>query len=316
MNKKLIAAAIAAVMAAPVVSAADTTLYGKAHVQIDVADMPTTEEGTVNSRGSRVGIKGSEDLGNGLKAIFKYEMAYDIDGGTGIGGARNSYVGLAGGFGTVLAGRHDTPAKVALYATGTELLAGSVIQITSGGGVGIANMQETRSSNVIAYISPKFSGFSGAIAVIPNEADGDDSLTDHWSAGLMYSGGGLKAGVGYEDIDGAYDMYNVGASYTMDMFTVGAVYQNQEAAVGSAESEMWALTGKANFGNNALILTYANSETGATDVDGLGLAVTHSFSKRSKVYAAYASTDGAVTSVAGDALAEQDVISIGMIHDF
>jgi predicted porin len=331
MNKKLIAAAIAAVVAAPA-AMAELNVYGKAHVSLDQNDSDATgaDMWALNDRGSRLGFKGSEDLGNGLKAIFKYEMVYDLESGplaTGgaVLGSRNSYVGLSGDFGTVLAGSHDTPTKVALYATGTEMLGDTIMQLTGSGDFTLLNMDETRSGGTIAYISPSFSGLTAAVAVVPDEgATGGDGIADHWSAGVMYKGNGIKAGLGYEDLDTLRQTWNVGASYTMDMFTVGAIYQDQDSDASAMESNMWAITGKATFGNNAVIATYGETETenvAAADGDAFGIAVEHNLSKRTKAYAAYTTKDvdgvgTSVVSVAGDSFNQGDQFSVGMFHNF
>jgi len=330
MTKKIIAAAIVAAIAAPAAIAGNTTLYGKVHVSIDKlnSDSSGVDQWEVADRGSRLGVKGSEDLGNGLKAIFKYETTVQVTDGGAKGGtfgsARNAYVGLAGGFGRLLAGRHDTPAKIALYATGTELLGDSIIQLTGKGDAALLNMEETRADNAIAYFTPSFSGVKAAVAVMPGEdaATGEDGLADSWSAGLMYSGNGLKAGFGYEEMSTKWELYNVGASYTMDNFTFGGIYQNQEAVTGGAESEMWALTGKVKFGNNEVIATYADTENNVAgeEGDGFGLAAVHKMSKRTKVYAAYASKDvdagAGFSSVGGNSFEEGSNFSLGMIHKF
>ena len=81
MNKKLIAAAIAAAMAAPTAALAnDVTIYGVAHLSIDYldSDLDSVDGFDVASRASRLGFKGTEDLANGLKAIWKMEFQVDM----------------------------------------------------------------------------------------------------------------------------------------------------------------------------------------------------------------------------------------------
>jgi predicted porin len=325
MNKKLIAVAIAAAVAAPAAMANNTTLYGKAHMSINHSDVNNADQWNVSNHSSRLGIKGSEDLGNGMKAIFKYEMSYSgLDSSTAIGSARNSYIGLAGDFGTFLVGRHDTPAKVAFYAAGNERLGDSIIDLNSHFG-----FEELRTNNAIAYISPNFSGFKVAAALVPGEgSNGNDGIADGYSIGLMYSGGGLKAGLGYtsaDDFAGVStdaDLLNVGASYTMNNFSIGAQWQDVE--VGTVEKESWALTGTAGFGNNKLILMYGESDIdGGNDADTLGVALQHTMSKRTSVYAAFRSgEDGANKTVAkqwignGGTSGTGDAYGIGMIHNF
>jgi len=347
MNKKLIAAAIAAVVAAPAAVAGNTTLYGKAHVSIQSNDNGAGDNYTVNSNASRVGIKGSEDLGDGLKAIFKYEMGYNISDGGAAGtpiSARNAYVGLSGGFGTFLAGRHDTPAKVAFYAAGNDHLGDSVIDLNRIG------FTEIRADNAIAYISPNMSGFTVAVAVVPGEQSGiatttttivpagpatnvtltstnansANNLTDAYSLALIYGGGGLKVGVGYEVLTsdllggapGTKDqkMWQIGASYTFGDFTVGAQYEDDSDVGGVAGSDrtVWALAGKANFGNNFVVVNYGEQDpTGPRNtVKRFGIGVGHKFSKRTQVYAAYANQNNPALTP------DTSNFALGMIHTF
>jgi predicted porin len=358
MNKKLIAAAIAAVVAAPAVSAADTTLYGKAHVSVQSNDTGSSDNYTATSNASRLGVKGSEDLGDGLKAIFGYEMGYDItDGGAnGPVSARNAFVGMAGGFGTLLVGRHDTPAKVAFYAAGNDLLGDSVIDFNKIG------FTEVRTDNAIAYISPNFSGFTVAAAVVPGEQSGNpttlaaastitgdfgmtitipagqvnanasDGIADAYSLGLMYAGGGLKASVGYEVLGDSYNiagttadhkMWQLGASYTFGDFQIGAQYEDTSdyGTISGLDKTVWGIAGKANFGNNYIIANYGNADydmsgTGSDDVDTFGIAVGHVFSKRTQVYAAYANSDGGSAASPIGLDYERTNFSLGMIHSF
>jgi predicted porin len=276
MNKKLLAAAVAVAVASPA-AFAESTVYGKMHASIDAIDYDTTSTDNyeVNSRASRLGFKGSEDLGNGLKAIYQIELGIDInssgaDGqagasnGNGIFGSktRNTFVGLSGDFGTFIVGRHDTPAKMAFYAAGTEMLGDSVIDLSLGNDLsGAANpnqpigvFHEYRADDAIAYVSPNFSGFTVAAAIIPGEDSGTstttpsvagvftnlpgttvgtipasscknqrDSIADHYSVGLMYKGNGLQAGAGYS----SYDLDQCGGNSNLDDYEVmqiGASY--------------------------------------------------------------------------------------------
>ena len=127
MDKKLLSTVIAAAIAAPMSAMADTTVYGKMHLNVGAIDDGTTDQVAVRSHSSRLGVKGSEDLGNGLKANFviEFEVEPDVDDsgsiGTGQGPSsgsqmnrRNQWVGLSGdNWGEIRVGRHDTPAKMA-----------------------------------------------------------------------------------------------------------------------------------------------------------------------------------------------------------
>ena len=204
MNKKLLAAAVAAAVVAAPAAFAESTVYGKMHTSVDMIDYETSNEDNweMNSRASRLGFKGSEDLGNGLKAIYQIELQVNSGGGSDGQGSdsflsrssRNTFIGLAGDWGTFLVGRHDTPAKMAFYAAGNERLGDSVIDLNIGNNLNgtaatnapIGVFHEYRADNAIAYVSPNFSGFTFAAAIIPGE-DNDvsgsrDGIADHYSA--------------------------------------------------------------------------------------------------------------------------------------
>jgi len=360
MNKKLLAAAVtAAVFAAPA-AFAEGTIYGKFHTSIDYSDPVGggNQNYLVSSRSSRLGFKGSEDLGNGMKAIFQAEFSVQTDGndggrgqdgGDGWGGQRNTFIGLSSDWGTVLVGRHDTPLKVAFYGAGVETLGDSIIDLNLSNSLQpsksntapIGVFSEYRADNAIAYVSPNFSGFTFVGAVIPGEdIEGDnggderDGIADHYSLGAMYSGGGLKVGGGYQmttaDPDGNgpsssndQKTWQLGGSYTMNAFMVGAQYESTDSFAFSDDNDYtaWAVTGKYTFGNNAISAVYTDSEldTGSgssasdSDTSGWGLAAEHNFSKRTKVYVAYAhDEDDEKPGDSGNA----SQASLGMIHNF
>jgi predicted porin len=118
-------------------------------------------------RANRIGIKGSEDLGNGMKAIYQVEfgvqMTEEGDGNVVSGGddnisMRNSFAGLTGGWGTFVVGRNDTP-----YKTSTGKL--DLFADTMADNNGTVGFDDVRADNAIAYVSPNLSGFQLAAAV-------------------------------------------------------------------------------------------------------------------------------------------------------
>ncbi len=327
MNKKLIALAVAAVFSAPA-AMADVMVYGNIHMDIRANDEGnSTQNTTVNNNGSSLGFKGTEDLGNGLKTIFQYEMIYSgLDDSTAVSNAYDSYIGLTGDFGTFLVGRHNTPAKSAYYASGNDHLGDSIIDLNEIG------FTERRVNNAIAYVSPNFSGVRLAAAIVPGEQSGADDTTDEnglmdsYSLGVMYQGHGVKAGLGYETIaDTSSNADNndtttlhVGASYTfMNNYTVGAQYGSDDnvSNVDGTERTTFALAGKAQFGNNAIILNYGDTETETSagvksnDESHMGIGFHHTMSKRTSAYVAYKNVD----PDGGDST---DQFAVGMIHNF
>ena len=232
MNKKLITLAVAAAMAAPVAVMADATMYGKLHVSIDYQDVtfngplerdgfkgwgingvnPALRRGGTGdaTRSNRFGIKGSEDLGGGLKAIWQVELGVtlgDRDGAIANGdrgsaiSMRNSFVGLAGNWGTFLVGRHDTPLKISTGAL--DLFSDTQADYNA-----TVRFNDIRTDNTVAYISPSWGGFQLAAAVIPGgggTVSGDyninsDSISQGWSLAGIYKNGPWYASAAYESM--------------------------------------------------------------------------------------------------------------------
>ncbi|MBT8128089.1 MAG: porin, partial [Gammaproteobacteria bacterium] len=122
MKKSLIATAVAAGMLATGAAQADPTVYGLLHLSIDTfndAHYAGTGDGTIvkpdspemRSNTSAIGVKGTEDLGGALKAIYKAEFKIDpFDGGQSIQ-RRDVWVGLKGGWGKLAAGTMSTNYK-------------------------------------------------------------------------------------------------------------------------------------------------------------------------------------------------------------
>jgi predicted porin len=119
------------------------------------------------NRASRIGVKGSEDLGNGLKAIYQVELGVNLNdtnnnvlSNSDSITYRNTFIGLAGDWGTFLAGRHDTPMKI---STGKlDLFSDTMADYN-----GTVGFRDLRADNVVAYISPSLAGFQLMGAIIP-----------------------------------------------------------------------------------------------------------------------------------------------------
>jgi predicted porin len=139
--------------------------------------------------GSRLGFKGSEDLGSGLSSFFVLEMGTNIDTGvSGQGGVlfgRQAFVGLSSAdAGSISMGRVYTPLYLALSTIdpfGASSTAGSSNNIMS-----IANI---RMNNTVRYLSPTFSGFSGELAYGMGEVAGDANISSQYGATASYVNG-------------------------------------------------------------------------------------------------------------------------------
>src|SRR3569832_680580 len=171
MNKKLIVLSIAAALTAPLAAQAGVEVYGEARPSLDFVNnndnAPGNEDSTfsLSSNYSHLGFKGDEDLGNGLSAMWQIEQDVHFDTGAAFSSARDTFVGLGGGFGSVMAGHMRTP-----YRTATNQLDpfrdtradyNAIIGSVDGSGI---FKKKTRTSNTIAYTTPNMSGFSASVA--------------------------------------------------------------------------------------------------------------------------------------------------------
>ena len=333
MNKKLISVAVGAALAAGTVIAQAAeesmapTVYGKIHMSYGaVSDKgDETNEPTVTnqdniafrSHASRLGVKGALPVSDALKATYQLEYEVDPDaGGTAGPGAsssanlkrRNQYIGLKGGFGEVRFGRHDTPTKS--YQGKFDEFNDTDADIK-----GVLNMSqaELRIDNVIAYLSPDFSGFSFAAAIAPSEGNGckestnadstpacnanmtgadegneyafafgGDGPADNISLAAGYKMAGLFVSLGYDSYDdkfdpGYKDLMRLIATYGNKMFQVGAMY---EAASGNADvyvddKTVMGLSGHVSFADvHKIKLQYMMGENDYSGADANGAKVT------------------------------------------
>lgn len=254
--KKILPLAIAAALVAPAAAMADATVFGKVHMIVQSVDDGNDTVWSTDSVASRVGVKGSEDLGDGLKAVYHLEFGVNPDAGSTVSN-RNQFVGLAGGFGTVLAGRHDTPMKMSQGAFDEfgDLPYGDIETVIPG---------EDRISNVLAYVSPAFSGLTIVGAAVAGEGgdsvingcndtittDGGDlicvdptfstaeltGLADHLSIAGLYSNGPIFASL-------AYNVYDTGSllgstSYSPSIIRGTVVWNGGNWQVGGIASNM------------------------------------------------------------------------------
>jgi predicted porin len=318
MKKTLIALAVAGVVAAPAAFAATSNvdIYGKVRMSMDRVDIDGTgSQWQIEDRVSRVGVKGSEDLGGGLKAIWQVEQGVAVDSAGAFGGAdlRNTFVGLNGGFGTVLMGRHDTPYKIAGSA---DLFADTIADSQSSGGIIGYSGFDTRASNTVAYITPTMSGLHAAVALVPGEAAGTnaDGLADAYSMAAMYNNGPFNASLGYENYDNIADNHamKVNVGYTMGNLKFGGTYEKQTRAAANLDAKNYLVSAAYGMGNITLMAQYGNrnSDTDANDKKRFVVGAGYAFSKRTDAYLAYMNDNNGTTT------ADVTGVTLGLNHSF
>lgn len=283
MQKKIIALAVSAVASGAAFAQSNVQVYGV----IDVGFARIDPEGgsAVNKiesgmlRTSRLGFKGSEDLGNGLKAIFGLEYRLNADVNQGLGGfytndaaglqgstsgtAREQFLGLSGDFGTIKGGRMNTTAFK--WGVKYTVLGASIFDVTGDNsmwaGSRINPLADIRVSNAVAYNSPSWAGFSFDVNYarpIESAASGSGHV-DMAQLGLYYDKGPLSIGAVYDSIKGHGD-----ASLTLSSlaFARGAGFPAATTTIGYDELDVKSANVGASydFGMFRLKATYQNDK--------------------------------------------------------
>jgi predicted porin len=321
MKKKLLMAAVgAALVAGPMVAAhaaGATTLYGHMHMSLDRFDddaaAGSTERGFLSSNSTRFGIKGDEDLGGGLKAIYQIEsggLAADTGAG-GMGGTlRNTFVGFTGAYGTAKFGRHDTPFKdLGRKLDNFNEQVGDARNIIGSGGLSSLFNWDQRVSNMVRYDSPSFSGLKVAYQYATAEGAGTVPGTvtgDVNSLNLTWDGGPIWAGFGYEKhkVVGSSDDetgIRLVGSYTMNDLTFGLFWETLEdlEGVSGVELNTIGLMAAMKMGNNKFKFHWYEADDLDSPIGTLqgtggslwAIGVDHIFSKTTMVYFNYATAD-------------------------
>ncbi len=327
MQKKLIALAVAGLVSVPAFAQSNVTIYGVVDMGYkyqgdNVTDGVKTRNGIDSgiSGGSRLGFKGTEDLGNGLKAGFVLEQGIAADtGDSAVGGTfrRQSFVSLSGGFGTVALGRQYTPAHA--------LLAGNIDPFGLGKGTvgAISNfyISEARLDNLAAYVSPNWGGFSFVAGYTFNAAGNEQSnrgatannATDvrAWTIAPTYKNGPLYVGLNFHKLDPVLSgedstkVWDLGGTYDFGVVKVGAVYGQRKTD--DIKVKQWALTGAVPVGAAGKVqLGYGQRKVEEAKVSQWALGYEHALSKRTALYATYAQQNQN---------REQEDISRGLIGD-
>ncbi|WP_269531160.1 porin [Chitinimonas sp. BJYL2] len=309
MSNRILTAAVLAALAAPVLANDNNvTLYGRADVGVESNDDGKTSRFVVQSLASRIGFKGEENLGDGLKAIWQVEstVGFDDSANSGNFASRNSFVGLRGDFGSVIAGNTDTPFK--LLAKGVDLLwnqADPLEHVTHGKASGL-NVH-TRQTNTVQYHSPNWDGFQFKLGYSPDENKGTYTGATAGSRRDTLSGSAEYATKTW-NVGAAYDRKNEptarGADLTaikligsikLDQLTLGAAWSKLDnGASGAAEKSVdtWTLQAAYALGKTTLRAAVAQADESAGNardgVDFYSAQIDYALSKRSTVYAYYA----------------------------
>jgi predicted porin len=325
MKKSLIALAVAGAFAAPAFAAtSNVDVYGIMNIAIQDTDQSGVDA-SIEDNVSRIGFKGSEDLGGGLKAIWQIESGINVTTGSTTLASRNSFVGLAGGFGTVLAGRHDTPYK--LGTVKLDIFGDTIADYNSGANNGgldnvdlIDKTHDHRNGQALAYISPTFSGFHvGAAVVMADEAANANNgkTIDATSITAIYENGPLFLSLSHQDVKALKSKaLKFGAGYAFGDTKVGFVYEDLNNATstghvsGANDRDSWLVNVAHAMGPITLKAQYGQVDEGASvDQDLWAIGADYNLSKRTAVYFVYGNGDD-------DAGSDAAGWNLGVKHSF
>lgn len=305
MQKKLIALAVAGMVAAPLAMAqSNVTLYG-------IADVGFTNEGSsvlANTKSvnkmdagqmsaSRIGFRGTEDLGNGLRAGFVYELGVAPDeGNVTTTNVRQSTLSLSGNFGTFQMGRQLTPQNTLLGMV-------DPFATTGIGNINRLYAANNRLDNLFAYVSPNMNGFT----VIAG-----------------YTWNGLAAeNAGNESVDGDARVWAISPRYSNGPITAGLNYHRVDLRTTGPESyknNVWDVVGAYDFGAARVSAAYGQrkgssdlkNDTGVSKMSHWMLAVSAPVSEAGTLMASY--TDAKISTVAGLSDPKAKQFALGYSH--
>jgi len=327
MNKKLIALAVAGACVAPAAmaqTANPVTLYGRVYVTVEQVQAKGSNPSNaaevaartrVSDQSSLLGVRGTEELGGGLKAFFQLETGFKADQNDTTFAARNSGVGLQGGWGSVLLGRWDMPFKVATTAIDPYG------DLTISGITGVLNDGtnfDRRDQNVIQYWSPTWAGINFRLAQTANEGKTATGNPRDTGASLAWTGGPVYVFYAYEEHKDQGASTNagpaaagtvketgnaIGGNFSIGPVKLGAQYQwynktlrdKQKAWMGNI---VWTI------GNNQLIYQYMSSKDGKLntstanepDCKSNSIAYQYNFSRRTFFIASWVKVDNNETA--------------------
>ena len=291
MKKSLIALAVLG-FAGAAMAQSSVTLYGVADAGLGKAKsagdtkVNMQSAGTMNNGTSRLGVRGVEDLGGGLKAGFNFETGLSLENGnTSTAGAgfwgRAANLWLGGNWGTFQMGRTLNPS---FYGVAAWELTGTANYSVVGNTYGYVG--GARNSSEFSYKTPNFGGLSAKLGYIMKADNGGNAK---WDLNVVYANGPIAAGLSANKAKGQKVGYALGGKYNFGNFAVAASYSDNHKA-----RRGFSIGGTAAFGAASVTLDLTRDTknlAGKKYTNGL-LEGKYALSKRTFMYAAYLRLDG------------------------
>ena len=295
MKKSLIALATLGAFAGAASAQSSVTLFGIVDANLRYVKNGSNDMKKMGNSGlaaSRIGFRGEEDLGGGLKAGFWLEGSVGNDDGTSGLFSRRSTLSLMGGFGEIRLGRDLVPTWTGygdFDVFGTNGLGGAdrLHQVTGGWRDAGTGADIVRSSNMISYFLPNMGGIYGQVSVAAGEGVDPNKYI---GARLGYKAGPLDVSfalgqnynvVGNDDLR----IYALGAAYDFGGFKLsGAISQNEVTGGGDKERHI-TIGGSVPVGAGLVRASYTNvNGDGKADANQIALGYVHNLSKRTALY--------------------------------
>ena len=297
VRRTSIAFAVFAVFAAHVASAhaqASVTLYGALDTSIEITNPGAGYVARMDSgayRGSRVGLRGAEDIGNGVQILFDLENGFSSGNGSlAVANTifnRQAWIGAATPYGTVRIGRQYSPIYIPFKGQLDAFGAGTIAS-------GLNNLSKITpyASNAITYLSPEFHGFSTTfMAMVRDPADGDgNGLAGHIET-FAWRNGPLRISYAHQQThgDGALRANLGGMSYAYGALTGFVSFFNGDGGTPRYHND--GVSVSARYAVNARFrasLGYAylrDRSGGDNNADQFSAACEYDLSKRVLLYA-------------------------------
>ncbi|RYX89434.1 MAG: porin [Comamonadaceae bacterium] len=329
---------------------AQVTLYGQADVFVEHVDTGGgLSQRRVSSGGSSVsrwGMRGSEDLGGGLKANFRLESGFNMDDGTAQSDllfSRWVHVGLSGPWGAVDGGRMWSPTFI--VGLKSDVLARNRTSLITNMFRGASTAKGASGtvpgflSNSVRYLTPNFNGLNGELMLTLGEAANKSNSGDGAGANIQYTNGPFYIGYGYQSLKSGTAAVPVAQPTTEKTHMLGATYNlspvmlyatvntNNSSAAGYLRSTNYQASVAWNIkGPHTVLAQVTSRKVSGTAVQARGwqLGYDLDLSKRTKLYARHArvtNKGGAAITLNGAALtggpnSNPSFIGAGISHSF
>ncbi len=286
------------------------TLYGRLNVTAESIDLNGKKTKELVNNASRVGFKGVEDLGGGLKAGFVLEHRFSVDTGlpssTFWGGQSEVY--LSGGFGTLRLGQFTSEAY---FATADWI---SFHNHDTGNSEDKLYAYLGRNANKIAYRTPELmKGLTAEASVSAGEGGG---RLRNYDGAINYASGPLSLGFGYESANGS-KQFAVRGAYELGSVTLGGYFQSHDDAT-LGKRTLWRVSAMLSSGASEFHANLGQAgefdKLKNSDARQFTLAYNYNLSKRTKVYTFYTKVDDE-KGVSGFG-SDFSSLAVGLRHNF